>query len=164
MENITGKTYVFGKYIDTDQICPGAYLELTDHKEIASHALEGARDGFAQEFTPGGIVAALENFGCGSSREHAAIALKELGVGAVVAKSFARIFFRNAMNLGLPLIVCADIEEVAVEGDILHIDLQNSVIQNTSSGKCVACEPLSDYAKRMIDAGGIKALIAQQDA
>ncbi len=89
---IIGKSYVFGKNIDTDQICPGQYLELTDHKEIASHCLEGAKSEFAKEFKVGGIVVALENFGCGSSREHAAISLKTIGVSAVIAKSFGRIF------------------------------------------------------------------------
>ncbi len=159
---IIGRAYVFGKNIDTDQICPGKYLELTDHKEIASHCLEGARRDFAQNFKEGGIVVALENFGCGSSREHAAISLKTIGVRAVVAKSFARIFYRNGINMGIPLIECKEIDTIAVEGEDLKIDLERGIITNTVSGKEVPCEKISDYAMKILSYGGIKNMIRSE--
>ena len=99
---LTGRMHVFGNNIDTDQIYPGQYLDVTDHREMAAHCLEGASDRFAREFSTGDIIVAGTNFGCGSSRENAAIALKVRGVSCVVAKSYARIFYRNGINLGLP--------------------------------------------------------------
>src|SRR5699024_8620824 len=106
LKEVRGKAFVFGKNIDTDQIYHGRYLELVDPKEIAEHCLEGADPSFSGKANPGDIVVAGTNFGCGSSREHAAITLKTKGVSVVLAESFARIFFRNAINLALPLIVC----------------------------------------------------------
>ena len=105
--------HVFGNNIDTDQICPGYCLELTNPEEIGAHCLEGADAGFAKGFVRGEIVTAGKNFGCGSSREHAAIALLSIGAGAVVAESFARIFYRNGINMGLLLITCPGIGEIA---------------------------------------------------
>lgn len=159
---ITGKAYMFGKNIDTDQICPGKYLELTDHKEIAAHCLEGARVEFAEIFKAGGIVVALENFGCGSSREHAAISLKTIGTNAIIAKSFGRIFYRNAINMGIPLIVCNEIDTIAAEGEDLEINLEESKITNTVTGKSVQCEEISDYAMEILSYGGIKNMIRSQ--
>lgn len=163
MKNITAKSYVFGKNIDTDQICPGKYLELTEHKEIAMHCLEGARETFAKEFVFGGIVVAQENFGCGSSREHAAISLKTIGVSAVIAKSFGRIFYRNGINMGIPLIECANIDEIANEGDELFIDFEKSTITNQNTKKTVDFNVLTDYAKEILSYGGIKNMILQTE-
>ena len=156
---IEGAMRVFGDNIDTDQICPGRYLELTDPAAIAAHCLEGADPQFQSRFRTGDIVAAGTNFGCGSSREHAAIALKALGVGAVLAKSFARIFYRNGINMGLPLIVCPALDDIAREGEALRLDLARNIALNVATGREAAIEPISDYAMRILDAGGIKALM-----
>lgn len=154
--------HIFGSNIDTDQIYPGQYLDLTDHNEMATHCLEGASKEFAREFVKGDIVVAGTNFGCGSSRENAAIALKVKGVGAVVAKSFARIFYRNAFNMGLPLIVCPRIEEIASKGDELIIDIDQQLAINSRTGKTAYIEPISEYAMKILNAGGIKPLLNQK--
>lgn len=159
---ITGKMHVFGNNIDTDQIYPGQYLDVTDHKEMAKYCLQGASDKFAEEFQKGDIVVAGTNFGCGSSRENAAIALKVRGVGAVVAKSFGRIFYRNAYNLGLPLIICPRIDEIAGHGEELTIDMDRELAINNRTGKSVEIEPISEYAMKILNAGGIKALLNQK--
>lgn len=162
-EILQGKAYIFGKNIDTDQIYPGKYLEISDPKIIGSHCLEGAREEFPKEFEKGGIVVAAENFGCGSSREHAAIALSEVGVSAVIAKSFARIFYRNGINLGIPLVVAKEIDSIAKEGEGLEIDMGKSKITNIVSGASVDCEPISAYALNIIQNGGIKNIILKGD-
>lgn len=156
---IKGKMHVFGDNIDTDQIYPGQYLDVTNHEEMAKHCLEGAYAAFAKEFVNGDIVVAGTNFGCGSSRENAAIALKVRGVGCVVAKSFGRIFYRNAINMGLPLIVCPKIDEIAQKGADLLIDMDNKTATNLSTGKSASIEPISDYAMQILNAGGIKPLL-----
>ncbi|GAW91898.1 3-isopropylmalate dehydratase small subunit [Calderihabitans maritimus] len=155
---ISGKAYIFGDDLDTDQIYPGRYLELTAKSDIASHCMEGVRPGFAREIQEGDIIVAGRNFGCGSSREHAAIALKEAGVGAVVAESFARIFFRNAINLGLPLITCRGISNRVKEGDVLEIDLSTGEIKNKTTGESFRGEGLSEFILRILENGGIKPL------
>lgn len=156
---IKGRMHVFGDNIDTDQIYPGQYLDVTDHEEMARHCLEGASTEFSKEFVNGDIVVAGKNFGCGSSRENAAIALKVRGVGCVVARSFARIFYRNAINLGLPLIVCPEIDKIAQKGAELLIDMDSRTATNLSTGETAAIEPISDYAMKILNAGGIKPLM-----
>lgn len=159
---IKGKIHVFGNNIDTDQIYPGQYLDVTDHQEMATHCLQGASDKFAKEFVQGDIVVACTNFGCGSSRENAAIALKVRGVGAVVAKSFARIFYRNAFNMGLPLIVCPHIDLIAHHGDELVIDMDKQLAINCRTKETAEIEPISEYAMKILNAGGIKPLLNQK--
>ncbi len=161
--NIKGEIHIFGDNIDTDQIYPGRYLELTSPQEIAAHCLDGADENFSLRFIKGGLVVAGKNFGCGSSREHAAISLKNLGVSAVIAESFARIFYRNAINMGLPLIACSEINEIVKTGDVLSVDLKRGIITNMTSGKTAVCEPISEYAMRILDAGGIKPLLLQDE-
>ncbi len=156
---IRGKAYCFGNNIDTDQIYPGRYLELTDAEDLAKHTLEGADPTFVERFTPGGIVVAGTNFGCGSSREHAAITLQAAGVRLLIAESFARIFYRNCINLGLPLLVCPDIAKLVAEGDELMVDFEEGVIENISSKKKIQGEKISDYAFHILEAGGIKPLL-----
>jgi len=156
---IRGKAYCFGNNIDTDQIYPGRYLELTDAEDLAKHTLEGADPTFVERFTPGGIVVAGTNFGCGSSREHAAITLQSAGVRLLIAESFARIFYRNCINLGLPLLVCPDIAKLVAEGDELMVDFEEGVIENISSKKIIQGEKISDYAFNILEAGGIKPLL-----
>lgn len=162
--SFAGRMHVLGDNVDTDQIYPGQYLDVTDHREMARHCLEGASDSFDRDFVPGDIVVAGTNFGCGSSRENAAIALKTRGVSAVVARSFARIFYRNALNLGLPLIVCGDLDRVAAQGQTLEVDLERRQLRNAQTGLSAQAEPISDYALRILDAGGIKPLMLAQGA
>lgn len=159
---ISGRAFIFGDNIDTDQIYPGRYLELTSKSDIASHCMEGARPGFAKEVKRGDIIVAGKNFGCGSSREHAAITLKEAGISAVVAESFARIFFRNAINLGLPLITCKQIRGKVKEGDMLEIDLSTGQITNQATGEIYQGEGLSEFVLRILENGGIKPLFREK--
>ncbi|MGB9813909.1 MAG: 3-isopropylmalate dehydratase small subunit [Thermovenabulum sp.] len=159
---ISGRIFIFGDNIDTDQIYPGRYLELTAKADIASHCMEGARPGFAKEVKKGDIIVAGKNFGCGSSREHAAITLKEAGISAVVAESFARIFFRNAINLGLPVITCKQIRDRVKEGEILEIDLATGEIINRTTGEIYQGEGLSEFVLRIIENGGIKPLFKEK--
>jgi 3-isopropylmalate/(R)-2-methylmalate dehydratase small subunit len=162
-KNISGKAWVFGNNIDTDQIYPGIYVELTEGEDIKKHAMGGsAEPRFAQEFRPGEIIVAGTNFGCGSSREHAAITLKEIGIGAVLAESFGRIFFRNAINLGLPVITCKGIHSAVSKGDFLKVDLQNGKILNETTGKELEAEPLGEYVLNILQSGGIKPLVKKQ--
>lgn len=160
MDNkITGKIIVIGDNIDTDQIYPGCYLALTDPKEIGSHCLSGIDERIASSFPQGGIVVAGRNFGCGSSREHAPIALLNMGAKAIVADSFARIFFRNAINLGLVPIICKGIHTKTTDGQTLTIDLKNGLITIAETGETFSCEPLSNQALTILEAGGIKPLM-----
>ena len=163
MEKIVrGKAFIFGVNIDTDQIYPGRYLELTDPKEVGKHALEGADPNLVKEFKPGDIIVASTNFGCGSSREQAAITLKAIEVGAILADSFARIFYRNAINLGIPLMVCPRIHDLVKKGDRLTVNLITGELVNESTGAKAQAQPLSDYVMKILESGGIKPLIRKQ--
>ena len=159
---IRGRAFVFGDNIDTDQIYPGRYLELTDPEAVAKHVMEGADPGFAKEFQPGDIIIASTNFGCGSSREHAAVALKAVGTGVILADSFGRIFYRNAINLGIPLLVCSHIRDRAKKGDMLKVDLTTGLVTNETTGATAQAQPLSDYVMMILESGGIKPLIRKQ--
>ena len=157
-----GIAFTFGKNLDTDQIYPGQYLELAQVEDIRQHALEGADPNFVKNFNPGDIIVAGTNFGCGSSREHAAIALKAVGTSAVLAESFARIFYRNAINLGLPLLVSPGITDHVSAGDTLKIDLKQGVVRNQSTGSELKVQPLSGYVLEILESGGIKPLVKKQ--
>lgn len=159
---IKGKAFVFGANIDTDQIYPGRYLELTDAEDLAKHAMEGADPSFVKEFVAGDIVVASSNFGCGSSREHAAVTLQAVGVGAVIADSYARIFYRNAINLGIPLIVCKGISALVSKGDVLQVEFGTGVVTNVTTGATAQAEPFSEYTLNILSSGGIKPLIKAQ--
>ena len=126
---IKGKVFKYGDNIDTDQIFPGRYLELTESEDMARHALEGIDPEFTNKVEPGDIIVGGKNFGCGSSREHAVICLKESGVGAIIAESFARIFYRNGINMGLPLIEVSNISDIVDEKDPLSIRLEKGIIE-----------------------------------
>lgn len=155
-EIITAKVVVVGKNIDTDQIYPGRYLELVEPKEIAAHAMEGIYPNFHQRFKRGDIIIADKNFGCGSSREHAVITLKTAGVAAVIAPSFARIFYRNAINLGLPLITCKDIVGFTTEGDEVQVELKTGLIKNLTHNTEIKGDELPEFVLEMMAHGGIK--------
>ena len=157
--SFTGRAFVFGKNIDTDQIYPGRFVELTEEKDIARHAMEGADPGFVKEFKRGDLVVASSNFGCGSSREHAAITLKAIGVSVIIAESFGRIFYRNAINLGLPALICPRISGQVKSGDALEVDIESGQVVNRTSGATFQAQPLSGYPLEILQHGGIKALM-----
>jgi 3-isopropylmalate/(R)-2-methylmalate dehydratase small subunit len=161
---ISGRAFVYGANIDTDQIYPGGYLDLTDPDQVAQHAMERVDPGFVREARPGDLIVAATNFGCGSSREHAAVALKAFGIAAVLAESFARIFYRNAINLGLPLLVCPGISRQVTRGDLLSLDLAAGRVTNQSNGAVVEAQPLSAYVLAVLESGGIKPLIRRENA
>lgn len=163
MEKVSkGKAFVFGENIDTDQIYPGRFVELTDVADVAKHAMEGADPKLVNEFKPGDIIVAATNFGCGSSREHAAVTLKAIGVGAVLADSFGRIFYRNAINLGVPVLICPGICNVVKKGDMLTVDIQSGRITNETTGAIIQAQPMSDYVMNILANGGIKPMIRKQ--
>lgn len=157
MNTIHGLIYKFGNNIDTDQIYPGRYLELTEHAEIGQHAMEGADPSFHSRFVKGGVIVAGTNFGCGSSREHAVITLKNAGVAAVIAKSFARIFYRNCINLALPAIMIPELDDYGLsEGKDIDINLFNGIIKfNYISHNF---PPLPENILELIEKGGVFAL------
>lgn len=157
-----GQAFVLSDTIDTDQIYPGRYLELVDPKEIGSHCLEGVDPTLASRFTLDDIVVAGANFGCGSSREHAPIALINMGASLVIADSFARIFFRNAINLGLPLLVCKGINQHVQEGDSLSVDLLTGMVKIERTGEVLKGEQIGDFAMSILEAGGIKPLFKER--
>ena len=160
---ISGKTHVFGDNIDTDQIYPGQFLEIVDPKGIALHCLKGARPSFVDNFKKGEIVVAGTNFGCGSSREHAATTLKEIGVSAVLAKSFARIFYRNAINLGLTVVFCPELDKLNLtEGQQITIDIENGTVVNNATNDEIPCEPISEFAMEILSYGGMINMIKSQ--
>ena len=161
---VTGKIIVVGDNIDTDQIYPGRYLDIVDPKEIGSHCLCGVDESIAANFPQGGMVVAGRNFGCGSSREHAPIALLNMGAKAVLADSFARIFFRNAINLGLLPIICKGIREKVKDGMNLTLDLEKYQVTVQETGETYPCEKLGDQALKILEAGGIKPLMRQRFA
>ena len=148
------KVWKFKDNIDTDLIIAARYLNTSDPKELAKHAMEDERANFASEVKQGDIIVAGENFGCGSSREHAPIALKAAGVSAIVAKSFARIFYRNAFNMGLSIYEVAQTDEIN-ENDILSIDAKSGVIVNKTTNKEYEFTPIPDFMQELIRAGGL---------
>ena len=158
-EKLKGKIIVLGDNIDTDQIYPGCFLALTDPKEIGSRCLFGVDEGIAASFPKGGMVVAGRNFGCGSSREHAPIALINMGARAVLADSFARIFFRNAVNLGLLPIICKGLSSHVKEGQTLEVDLEKWQVTVEETGETYLCEAMGDQALEILRAGGIKPLM-----
>ncbi len=158
-QEMEGKVIVVGDNVDTDQIYPGRYLALTDPAEIGSHCLAGVDENIAASFPAGGIVVAGRNFGCGSSREHAPIALINMGASAVVAESFARIFFRNAVNLGLPPVICRGIRDRVKDGQTIRLDLKKGRVTIVETGEEFPCEPMGEQAEKILEAGGIKPLM-----
>lgn len=153
---INGKVIVLGNNIDTDQIYPGRFLELVIPQEIGTHCLAGVDESIAPNFEKGDIVVAGTNFGCGSSREHAPISLINMGASCVLADSFARIFFRNSINLGLPLIVCKGISKELKDNDEIEVDIEEGTIKILSTNKVLQGDKIGEYAMAILGAGGIK--------
>ncbi|MBR1662213.1 MAG: 3-isopropylmalate dehydratase small subunit [Acidaminococcaceae bacterium] len=155
-----GVAYVFGNNIDTDQIYPGKYVEFTEMEDIRQYAMSGSEEpDLAKVFQPGDIIVAGTNFGCGSSREHAAMTLKGIAVGAILAESFGRIFYRNAINLGIPAITCKGIRSLVHRGDKVRIDFTTGEIVNETTGKKAKAEPMNEYMMSILQNGGIKPMI-----
>jgi len=151
---LAGRAWKFKDDIDTDAIIPGRYLVINDPQGLAEHVFEGVRPEFSGDVRAGDFVVAGTNFGCGSSREHAPLGLKGAGVKAVVAKSFARIFFRNAINIGLPLFISADVERIR-DGDSIEIDADEGVIYNRSRGESYRTTPLPPFLQEIVETGGL---------
>jgi len=150
-----GRAWCYGDSVDTDVIIPARYLTSTDEQELAAHALEDLDPGFVSAVQPGDVVVAGSNFGCGSSREHAPIALKGAGVGAVVARSFARIFFRNAINTGLAIVTCPQLVDVTDTGDEIEVDVVNGLVTNVTKSQSFEAEPLPDFILEIVECGGL---------
>ena len=150
-----GKCWKFGNNINTDEIIPARYLNTTDTKELASHCMEDADLDFMKKAKPNDVIVAGENFGCGSSREHAPIAIKAAGMSCVVAKSFARIFFRNAINIGLLIFECPEAVEQIKEGDEIEVNLATGEILNNTSKKRFKFEPFPQEMQEIIKSGGL---------
>lgn len=150
-----GKARTFKDNIDTDVIIPARYLNTTNPQELAEHCLEDLVPNFSKKVSKGDIIVAGKNFGCGSSREHAPLAIKSTGISCVIAKSFARIFYRNAINIGLPILECdGGIEEIA-SGDELEINTDEGIITNLTTGKVYTAKPFPEFIKEIINAGGL---------
>ena len=158
MSEMKGKVYKFGDNINTDDIIPAIYLVTTDEKELAKHCFEDLRPEFRKKRKPGDIIMAGENFGCGSSREHAPKALKGLGISCVIAKSFARIFYRNAINTGVPIIECPDIIDGTDEGEEIEIEFEKGIARNLSKKKEYRFSTYPEFLREIISAGGLMKL------
>jgi 3-isopropylmalate/(R)-2-methylmalate dehydratase small subunit len=153
---VSGKAVKFGDNVDTDVILPGKYLVLTlNPEELAKHAMEGLDPNFAEKVKGGAIVVAGKNFGCGSSREEAPLALKHAGVKCVLAESFARIFFRNATNIGLPVLECFGISSKVEEGDVLEVDLKAGTVKDRTKNLILQATKLPDFIMEILDDGGL---------
>jgi 3-isopropylmalate/(R)-2-methylmalate dehydratase small subunit len=152
---VTGPAIKFGQNIDTDVILPGKYLVLVDPYDLAKHALEGLDPDFPDKAKKGAIIVGGKNFGCGSSREQAPLALKYSGVKCVIAETFARIFFRNAINIGLPIIECKGISDAVDNGDELTVDFETGTVQNLSNGKSFQVAKLPPFILEILSDGGL---------
>ncbi len=152
---LKGRIWKFGNNIDTDAIIPARYLNTSDPKELAGHVMEDADKEFQARVKPGDIIIAGANFGCGSSREHAPIAIKAAGIQAVVATSFARIFYRNAFNIGLPIFESKETYEKSNEGDKIEIDADRGIIMNTTKDEQYIAKPIPPFMQELISAGGL---------
>lgn len=151
----TGKAIKYGDNVDTDVIIPARYLNTIDKKELASHCMEDIDKDFVKKVSPGDIMIAGKNFGCGSSREHAPIAIKESGISLVIAKSFARIFYRNSINIGLAILECDEACDNINEGDTVVADLDAGVIYNKTTGKSFNTKPFPEFIQKIITNGGL---------
>ncbi|MDR1961950.1 MAG: 3-isopropylmalate dehydratase small subunit [Gracilibacteraceae bacterium] len=158
-----GKAWKFGDNIDTDAIIPARYMNRTEPEHLAAHCMEDADPDFAGRARPGDVIIGGKNFGCGSSREHAPIAIKAAGLAAVVAESYARIFFRNALNIGLPIYECAEAVREIEAGDEVEVDPQSGVIRDRTKGTEYQARPLPPFMQDLIAAGGLVAYIRNKN-
>ncbi len=154
---IQGKVHKYGDHVDTDVIIPARYLNTADSKELAAHCMEDIDKDFVKNVNEGDIIVAGVNFGCGSSREHAPIAIKAAGVSCVIAKNFARIFYRNSLNIGLPILECPEAGEDIENGDEVSVDFDSGVITDITKGKAYKAEPFPPFIQNIIKQGGLLA-------
>jgi 3-isopropylmalate/(R)-2-methylmalate dehydratase small subunit len=152
---LKGKVHKYGANVDTDAIIPARYLNISEPAELAKHCMEGIDPEFISKVKPGDIIMATTNFGSGSSREHAPLAIKAAGISCIIAKSFARIFFRNAINIGLPLLECEEAVAKTKAGDTLEVDLSSGKIKNLTSGMEFRAKSYPDFMSELISAGGL---------
>ena len=151
----TGKVIKYGDNVDTDVIIPARYLNTSDHKELASHCMEDLDKDFTKKVEAGDIMVAGDNFGCGSSREHAPIAIKASGISLVIANTFARIFYRNSINIGLAILECPEAVANISDGDRVEADLDNGIIYNRTTGKEFKTQPFPEFIQKIIENGGL---------
>lgn len=154
---ICGNVFKYGDNVDTDVIIPARYLNTADANELAKHCMEDIDATFVSKVAPGDIMVAGRNFGCGSSREHAPLAIKASGISCVIASTFARIFYRNAINIGLPIMECPEAVDSIAAGDQLSVDLSSGTITDITSGKTFRAEPFPPFMQDLIAAGGLAA-------
>ena len=154
---VQGKTYKYGDNVDTDVIIPARYLNTPDAKELAAHCMEDIDASFAKTVLPGDIIVAGRNFGCGSSREHAPLAIKTCGVACVIASTFARIFYRNALNIGLPILECPEASAAIEGGHEVSVDFDTGIIKDVTTGVTFQGEPFPPFMQELIAAGGLAA-------
>ena len=159
----SGKAIKYGDNVDTDVIIPARYLNTIDKKELASHCMEDIDKDFTKKVRAGDIMIAGSNFGCGSSREHAPIAIKESGISLVIAKSFARIFYRNSINIGLAILECPEAPDRIADGDKIEADLDNGVIYNRTTGESFKTSPFPEFIQKIILSGGLVESIRRGD-
>ena len=159
-----GKVHKYGDNVDTDVIIPARHLNTSDHKELESHCMEDIDTEFVKKVKRGDIMVGGENFGCGSSREHAPIAIKASGIDCVIAKTFARIFYRNAINIGLPILECPEASEKIQDGDEVSIDFDSGVITNETKGETYQALPFPDFIKDIMAKGGLIAQISGKNS
>lgn len=153
--NAKGKVHKFGDNVDTDVIIPARYLNTASHKELAAHCMEDIDKEFVNKVQDGDIMVAEKNFGCGSSREHAPIAIKASGISCVIASTFARIFYRNAINIGLPILECDEAAKDIKDGDEVSINFDTGIITNETTGKTYQAEPFPEFIQNIIKKGGL---------
>ena len=152
---VQGKIHKYGDNVDTDVIIPARYLNTADHKELASHCMEDIDKDFVKKVKEGDIIIGGANFGCGSSREHAPIAIKNSGISCVIAATFARIFYRNSINIGLAILECPEASEKIEDGDEVSIDFDTGVITNITKNETYKAEPFPEFVKNIISADGL---------
>lgn len=150
-----GKVWKYADNVDTDVIIPARYLNTASHEELAKHCMEDIDETFAKEVQVSDIIVAGENFGCGSSREHAPIAIKASGVSLVIAKSFARIFYRNAINIGLPILEHPTLSDECSKNDVIEFDLSNGIVKNLTTGKNYECTKFPEEIQKLVNSGGL---------
>lgn len=150
-----GRVHKYGDNVDTDVIIPARYLNTSKHEELAAHCMEDIDPNFVKKVQPGDIMVAAKNFGCGSSREHAPIAIKASGISCVIASTFARIFYRNAINIGLAILECDEAAQDIQDGDEVKVDFDTGVIENRTTGKTYQAEPFPPFIQNIIEKGGL---------
>ena len=161
---VTGKVFKYGDNVDTDVIIPAWYLNTSVHKELAAHCMEDIDKDFVKNVEEGDFIVANKNFGCGSSREHAPIAIKAAGVSCVIASTFARIFYRNAINIGLPIIECEEAVKAIDAGDKLEVDFSTGVIKNLTKNESYQGEPFPEFMQKIIDNDGLIGYIRNKES